>query len=156
MTDTAVTPAAWPAAPAGALGIGPAVGMAERALTRRLAGVLAETGTSALTWYALQRLSTFGTPPSVTAFRNDLRDELDLDEAAASALVDEIVAAGLVAEVDGAAEVAFTKAGAARRGQIRASIAARAGQLTESLEPGDIETTIRTLTAITARAREER
>jgi DNA-binding MarR family transcriptional regulator len=152
MTDTAVTPAP---APAAALGLGPAVGMAERALTRRLAGVLAETGTSVLTWYALQRLSTFETPPSTAAFRKDLRDELDLDEAAVAALVDELVAAGLVAEVDGA-EVAFTEAGAARRGQIRTSIAARAGRLTESLEPGDIETTIRTLTTITARAREER
>jgi hypothetical protein len=165
MTDTTATPApapaptaaptptAAPATPAAALNIGAAVGMAERALTRRLTSVLAETGTPTLTWYAFQRLSTFGTPPSPEAFRRDLCVELDLDEAATATLVDEIMAAGFARETGGGAQIVFTDTGEARRDRIRGALAPRAAELTASLDPRDVETTVRTLTAITARAR---
>jgi hypothetical protein len=48
MTNTTNDPAA---------GLPPALGTAERAMTRLLLDVLAETGTPELTWYAFQRLS---------------------------------------------------------------------------------------------------
>ena len=133
--------------------LGPPVGMAERALTRLLTGVLAETGTPALTWYACQRLGTFQAAPSPADFRRDLRDDLDLDEAAAAALLDEIVAAGLMETADDGTGVVFTGAGAALRDEIRASLAVVLSELTGSLDPGDVATTIRTLATVTERAR---
>jgi DNA-binding MarR family transcriptional regulator len=133
--------------------LGPPVGMAERALTRLLTGVLAETATPTLTWYAFQRLGTFQAAPSPGDFRRDLRDELDLDDAAATALLDEIVAAGLMEAAGDGTRVVLTALGAARRDQIRASLAVVLGELTGPLDPGDVATTIRTLTTVTERAR---
>jgi len=137
----------------GAPSLGPAVGMAERALTRILARVLAETGTPTLTWYAFQRLAVFGSAPSPADFRRDLRDELDLDDSAAAALLDELVAGGLMQTQDGGTRVTLTDAGQALRDRIRAATAATAGELTASLDPGDVATTVRTLAAVTAQAR---
>src|SRR5216683_1633412 len=96
-------------------GLGPALGMAERTLTRGLLSVLAETGTPTETWYAFQRLSVFGAAPTAAAFRADLSDSLDLDGPAAAALLDGIVAAGVMHEVSdpagGDARIALTAAG---------------------------------------------
>jgi DNA-binding MarR family transcriptional regulator len=137
--------------------LGPALGMAERTLTRGLLSVLAETGTPAETWYAFQRLSVAGTAPTVAAFLADLSGSLDLDGPAAAALLDGIVAAGLMHEVSdpagGGARIAFTPAGDDLQRRIRASLAVGTGELLAPFDPADIETTIRTLTALTERAR---
>jgi hypothetical protein len=133
--------------------LGPPVGMAERALTRLLTGVLAETGTPTRTWYAIQRLGTFQAAPGPEEFRRDLRDGLDLDAAAAAALLAEIVAAGLMEVAADGMQVVLTSAGAALRDRIRASLAVVLGELTGPLDPGDVVTTIRTLTTVTERAR---
>lgn len=61
--------------------------------------MLAETSTPILTWYAFQRLSVFDPAPTADAFCRDLSDTMDLDGSAAAALLDEIVAAGLMHEV---------------------------------------------------------
>jgi DNA-binding MarR family transcriptional regulator len=137
--------------------LGPALGMAERTLRRGLVSVLAETGTPVLTWYAFQRLSVFDLAPTAAAFRRDLRETMDLDGAAAAGLLDEIVAAGLMHEVSdpagGEARIARTAAGEERERRIRTSLAAGTGELIAPFDPRDIETTIRTLTALTERAR---
>jgi hypothetical protein len=152
--------------------LGPALGLAERTLRRGLVSVLAETGTPIQTWYAFQRLSTFASAPAADAFRRDLGESLDLDAAAAAALLDEITAAGLMHEVsdpaggdpagggpasggpaDGDPRIALTAAGDDLQGRIRASLAAGTGELIAPLDPRDVETTIRTLTALTERAR---
>src|SRR5579859_7424746 len=114
-------------------GLGPALGLAERTLTRGLVRVLAETGTPTDTWYAFQRLSVFGSAPTVEAFRADLSDSMDLDGPAAAALLDEIVAAGLMHEVSdpasGDARITLTAAGEDLEGRIRVSLAAGTGEL---------------------------
>lgn len=159
--------------------LGPALGMAERTLRRRLVSVLAETGTPVQTWYAFQRLSVFESAPTAAAFRRDLSETLDLDAPAAAALLDEITAAGLMHEasdpagglmleasdpagggareasdpVGGDARIAFTTAGDELQRRIRASLAAGTGELLAPFDPRDVETTIRTLTALTERAR---
>jgi DNA-binding MarR family transcriptional regulator len=81
---------------------------------------------------------------------------MDLDGTAAAALLAEIVAAGLMHEVSdpaGGARIALTAAGGALQGRIRAALAVGTGELIAPFDPRDIETTIRTLTALTERAR---
>jgi len=166
MNDSAAGPAGGtassgaasaPGAP-GAAGLPPALGTAERAMTRLLLDVLAGTGTPELTWYAFQRLSVLQPAPTPDAFRRDLGDELGLDEASAAALLDEIAAAGLMHEVsdpdNGEARIALTTAGESVRARIRRSVAALVAELVESFDPKDIEITTRTLTGLTERARE--
>jgi len=67
------------------------------------------------------------------------------------------MAAGLMHEVSdpagGDARVALTTAGEDLQGRIRASLAAGTGELVAPFDPQDIQTTIRTLTALTERAR---
>ena len=160
MTNTTNDAAAVPAAGAprgAAAGLPPALGTAERAMTRLLLDVLTQTGTPELTWYAFQRLSVLQPAPTPDAFRRDLGDELELDGAAAAALLDEIVAAGLMHEVGGPdgdeARIALTAAGQRARARIRGSVAALIAELVESFDPRDIEITTRTLTGLTERAR---
>jgi DNA-binding MarR family transcriptional regulator len=152
-------PGAAPAGPAGggASGLPPALGTAERALTRLLLDVLAETGTTEQTWYAFQRLSVFESAPTRDAFCRDLRDELELDDPSAAALLDEIVAEGLMREVSdpagGDARISLTAAGESRRARIRGSVGALVTELVASFDPQDIEITTRTLAGLTRRAR---
>jgi DNA-binding MarR family transcriptional regulator len=148
-----------PGAPGGgAAGLPPALGTAERAMTRLLLDVLAETGTPELTWYAFQRLSVLQPAPTPDAFRRDLGHELELDDASAAALLDEIVAAGLMHEVSdpgtGEVRIALTAEGESVRARIRRSVAALLAELTESVDPKDLEVTTRTLAGLTERARE--
>jgi DNA-binding MarR family transcriptional regulator len=138
--------------------LGPALGLAERTLRRGLLSVLAETGTPVQTWYAFQRLSVFAAAPTAAAFRRDLSETLDLDGPAAAALLAEITAAGLMHEVSdpagGDPRIACTAAGDDLQRRIRASLAAGTSELLAPFDPADVATTIRTLTALTERARE--
>jgi DNA-binding MarR family transcriptional regulator len=146
-----------PGAP-GAAGLPPALGTAERSMTRLLLDVLADTGTPELTWYAFQRLSVLRPAPTPDAFRRDLGHELELDDASAAALLDEIMAAGLMHELSGpdggGARMALTAAGEDLRARIRRSVAGLVAELVEPIDPKDIEITTRTLTRLTERARE--
>jgi hypothetical protein len=54
---------------------------------------------------------------------------------------------------DGDPRIALTAAGDDLQGRIRASLAAGTGELIAPFDPRDVETTIRTLTALTERAR---
>src|SRR5215472_1123341 len=136
MNDSAAGPAGGtassgaasaPGAP-GAAGLPPALGTAERAMTRLLLDVLAGTGTPELTWYAFQRLSVLQPAPTPDAFRRDLGHELELDDASATTLLDEIVAAGLMHEPGdpdgGTARVTLTATGENVRARIRRSVTA--------------------------------
>ena len=156
-TNDAAVSRAGSAAPSGAAGLPPALGTAERAMTRLLLDVLAQAGTPELTWYAFQRLSVLQPAPTPDAFRRDLGDELELDGAAAATLLGEIVAAGLMHEASGPdgsdARIALTAAGQSARARIRGSVAALITELVESFDPEDIEITTRTLTGLTERAR---
>jgi DNA-binding MarR family transcriptional regulator len=127
-------------------------------MTRLLLDVLTETGTPELTWYAFQRLSVLQPAPTPDAFRRDLGNELELDDASAAALLDQIMTAGLMHEVSDPegdeARIALTAAGENVRTRIRRSVAALLAALVEPFDPKDIEVTTRTLTGLTERARE--
>jgi DNA-binding MarR family transcriptional regulator len=139
------------------LALGSALGLAERALTRLLLDVLAETGTPEQTWYAFRRLAVFESAPAPDAFRRDLREALDMNGPSAAALLDEILAAGLMREASdpagGDTRIELTVAGQALLGRIQGSVAALVGGLVASFDPADIQTTIRTLTSLTEGAR---
>ncbi len=161
--------------PAPAVPVGQAVGQTEAALTRLLNIDLAERGVSRQAYLALQRLNSLGGHATREAYERDLREWLDLDAAAASRLAAEVISAGLVATdrptdgpsggpsggpSDGPSD---GRAGGAVRltaqGQaLRADILGAGRQLTDpilaAIDPGDLQTTIRTLEEITRRASE--
>jgi DNA-binding MarR family transcriptional regulator len=138
--------------------IGQAVGLAEAALTRLLAGVLAETGTSRETYLAFQRLRFLGGAAAMDAYVGDLSDALSLDGPAAAALAGSLQTAGLIHEFErdasGGPVVELTAAGAALLDRILGSVARVTAELTAPFDAADIETTIRTLQAVTERARQ--
>jgi DNA-binding MarR family transcriptional regulator len=139
--------------------IGQAVGIAETELTRLLAGVLAETGTPRETYLALQRLSFLGGAPATEAFVLDLSDALALDKPAAAALADSLRTAGLIHDLERDAAggvVELTAAGAALQDRLRRSAGRLGAELVAPFDASDIETTIRTLQAVTERARQMR
>jgi DNA-binding MarR family transcriptional regulator len=140
--------------------IGQAVGIAEAALTRLLTGVLAETGTSRETYLAFQRLSLLGGAAAMDAYVRDLGDALALDEPSATSLAGSLQTAGLIHEIERDARsgrvVDLTDAGTALLGRIRQSVARLTAELVVPFDAADIETTIRTLQAITERAQQMR
>ena len=140
--------------------IGQAVGQAEASLTKLLAGVLAESGTSHEAYLGLQRLTTLGGQASRDAYERDLIDWLRLDGPGARRLADALVSAGLVAvEPNGAAGpadggiVRLTSQGVALRAAILGASAKITEPMLATIDRDDLETTVRTLNEITRRAR---
>ena len=151
MTETQTTPPP--------VTIGQAVGIAETELTRLLAGVLAETGTPRETYLAMQRLSFLGGAPTTEAFVLDLSDALALEKHSAAALADSLRAAGLIHDLERDATggvVELTAAGVALQDRLRRSVGRLAAELVAPFDASDVDTTIRTLQAVTERARELR
>jgi DNA-binding MarR family transcriptional regulator len=137
--------------------IGQAVGQAEASLTRLLAGVLAESGTSHQTYLALQRLTNLGGRATRDAYERDLIDWLELDGPGARRLASELVSAGLVAVepngADGPGIVRLTSQGVALRAGILGASAKITEPMLATIDRDDLETTVRTLNEITRRAR---
>jgi DNA-binding MarR family transcriptional regulator len=149
--------------PAPAVPVGQAVGQAEAALTRLLNIDLAERGVSRQFYLALQRLNSLGGHTSREAYERDLREWLDLDSAAAARLAAEVISAGLVAAdgpSDGRASatvggtVQLTAQGQALRVDILGAGRQLTGPILAAIDPGDLQTTIRTLEEITRRVSE--
>ncbi len=131
--------------------IGQAVGQAEAVLTKLLARVLAETGTSRQDYLAMQRLTALGGSASREDYLTDLGNWLEIDLWAAGELADSLSESGLLEQDAGS--VRFGAAGEALRGQIARSIGAVTRSLVAPIDPADVETTIRTLSQLTTRAR---
>jgi len=131
--------------------IGQAVGQAEAVLSRLLARVLTETGTSRQDYLALQRLTALGGAASREDYLADLSGWLDIDLWAAGELADSLSASGLLEQDRGT--VKFGAAGAALRDRIVGSAGAVTRSLVAPVDPADLEATIRTLSEITSRAR---
>jgi DNA-binding MarR family transcriptional regulator len=140
--------------------IGQAVGIAETELTKLLAGVLAETGTSRETYLAMQRLAFLGGAPALEAFVLDLTEALAIDKPSAVALAESLQTAEIIHDLERDAVrgrvVELTAAGVALQDRLRRSVARVSAELTAPFDAADIETTIRTLQAITDRARQLR
>jgi DNA-binding MarR family transcriptional regulator len=129
--------------------IGQAVGQAEAVLTRLLARVLAETGTSRQDYLAMQRLTALGGVASREAYITDLSGWLQIDLWSASELADSLVQAGLLEASGGM--VRFAPSGTQLRDRILSSASAVTRTMIAPINPADLATTIQTLEEVTAR-----
>jgi DNA-binding MarR family transcriptional regulator len=131
---------------------GQALAFAERTLTATLRDHLAKRGVRPETWYALQLIATRG--PALV--RDELSAVLEgsptLDADSVRALLAKLEADGLIR---GDACVDLTAEGQALHRSLREYIAGPTARLLGQFDVRDIETTVRTLQAITKRAADE-
>jgi hypothetical protein len=131
---------------------GQALAFAERTMTATLTEHLAERDTKPETWYALQLIATRGPGLSRDALSRDLEGSPRLDADSTRDLLARLEADGLIR---GDARVDLTDDGAALHRSLREYIAAPTARLLGQFDVSDIETTVRTLQAITQRAAQQ-
>lgn len=131
---------------------GTALAFAERALTATLREHLAQRDTKPETWYALRLIATRGPALSRQALSQDLAGSPTLDADSTRDLLARLEADGLIR---GGANVDLTAEGEARYSSLREYIAGPTVRLLSQFDIHDIETTVRTIKAITKRATEE-
>ena len=131
---------------------GQTLAFAERALTAVLRQHLAERQTTPETWYALQLIATRGPGLDREALSQDLEGSPTLNADSTRDLLARLETDGLIR---GDAEVDLTPEGEAVHRSLRESIAGPRNQLLSQFDVDDIETTVRTLQAITERATEQ-
>jgi len=132
---------------------GQTLAFAERALTAVLRQHLAERDTAPETWYVFQLVSSRGPDFSREAMISDLAGSRNLDAASAAELLVRLEAEGLVR---GDTHVEMTAQGEELYRGLREHVLAGAARLLGQFDIRDIETTVRTMRAITERAAEER
>jgi hypothetical protein len=131
---------------------GRTLAFAERTLTATLRQHLAERGTEPETWYALQLIATRGPGLDRDALSADLEGSRTLNADSTRELLTRLEAEGLIR---GDAKVDLTAEGETLHRSLRDYIAGPTVRLLSQFDVDDVETTIRTLQAITARAQEE-
>jgi hypothetical protein len=128
---------------------GQALAFAERTLTTVLRDHLAERDTEPETWYALQLIATRGPGLARDELSSVLEGSPNLDADSTRALLARLQADGLI---DGDAHVDLTSEGAALHRSLREYVLGPTTELLSQFELDDIETTVRTLRAVTERA----
>jgi DNA-binding MarR family transcriptional regulator len=131
---------------------GQTLAFAERALTATLRQHLAERGTTPETWYALQLIATRGPGLAREALTEDLEGSRTLTADSTRELLARLEREGLIR---GDAELDLTAEGETLHRSLREYIAGPTVRLLSQFDADDIETTVRTLQAITARAAED-
>jgi DNA-binding MarR family transcriptional regulator len=131
---------------------GQTLAFAERALTAVLREHLAERDTAPETWYVFQLVSSRGPDFSREALVSDLAGSRRLDATSATELLARLEAEGLVR---GDTHVEMTAKGEELYGSLREHVLAGTARLLGQFDIRDIETTVRTMRAITQRAAEE-
>jgi DNA-binding MarR family transcriptional regulator len=131
---------------------GQALAFAERTLTATLRLHLAERGTTPETWYALQLIATRGPAVARNALTTDLEGSRTLDADSTLELLARLEDEGLIR---GDAELELTADGQAVHASLREYVARPTTRLLSQFDVHDIETTVRTLQAITERAAAE-
>jgi DNA-binding MarR family transcriptional regulator len=131
---------------------GQALAFAEQTLTVALREHLAQRGTRPETWYALQLIATRGPGLSRQALSQQLERSRNLNAGSTRALLARLEAEGLIR---GGAHVDLTAQGEALHRSLREYVAGPAARLLSQFDLHDIETTVRTLQAITKRAAED-
>ena len=127
---------------------GQALGLAERTLSTILRQQLAQRNTVPEAWYTLRLLATRGPAyPRTDLIR--LLERPGFDAAAAHSLLAQLEADGLIR---GDAALDLTPAGETQYQTLREYISGPSTQLLSQFDVDDIETTVRTLQAITAKA----
>lgn len=128
---------------------GQALAFAERTLTTVLREHLATRGTEPETWYALQLIATRGPGLAREELSSVLEGSPNLDADSTRALLESLRGDGLI---DGDAHVDLTPEGTALHRSLKEYISGPTTALLSQFELGDVETTVRTLQAITERA----
>ncbi len=131
---------------------GQALAFAERTLTAILREHLAQRDTKPETWYALQLIATRGPGLSRQELSRDLEGSPNLNANSTRELLARLQADGLIR---GDADVDLTAEGQALHRSLREYIAGPTTRLLSQFDIHDIETTVRTLQAITKRAADE-
>ena len=131
---------------------GQTLAFAERTLTAVLRQHIAERQTTPETWYALQLIATRGPGLAREALSHDLEGSRTLNADSTRELLARLQAEGLIR---GDAELDLTAEGEALHRSLREHIAGPRDRLLGQFDVDDVETTIRTLQAITARAEQE-
>jgi hypothetical protein len=125
---------------------------AERTLTATLRQHLAKRGTAPETWYALQLIATGGPGIARQELSKELEGSRTLNPDPVRELLARLEAEGLIR---GNSELGLTAEGEARYHSLREYIAGPTARLLSQFPASDIETTVRTLQAITERAAQE-
>jgi DNA-binding MarR family transcriptional regulator len=133
------------------IAFGPTLAFAERTLTAVLRQHLAERQTTPETWYALQLIAMRGPRLAREALSRDLEGSQNLDADSTRELLARLEAEGLIR---GDAELDLTAEGEALFRSLREYVTGPTAQLLSQFDPHDIDTTVRTLQAITERAAE--
>jgi DNA-binding MarR family transcriptional regulator len=131
---------------------GQTLAFAEQTLTVALREHLAQRGTKPETWYALQLIATRGPALSRQALSQQLERSRNLNADSTRELLARLEAEGLIR---GGANVDLTAQGEALHRSLREYVAGPAARLLSQFDIHDIETTVRTLQAITQRATED-
>jgi hypothetical protein len=130
---------------------GQTLAFAERTLTAVLRRHLAERQTTPETWYALQLVAIRGPRLAREALTQDLEGSRSLNADSTRELLARLEAEGLL---HGDAEIDLTAEGEALHRSLREYIAGPTADLLGQFDPADIETTMRTVQAITRKAEE--
>jgi hypothetical protein len=130
---------------------GQALAFAERTLTEILHEHLAQRDTQPETWYALRLVATRGPGAPRDALRRDLERSRNVNEDPGELLA-RLEADGLIT---GGTAVDLTADGQALFESLRDYVLEPTIALLSQFDLGDIETTVRTLQAITTRAAQE-
>jgi DNA-binding MarR family transcriptional regulator len=125
---------------------GQTLAFAERALTATLREHLAQRDTRPETWYALRLIASRGPGLSRQELSQDLAGSPTLDADSTRELLARLEAQGLIR---GDTHIDLTAGGQARYDSLREYIAGPTTRLLGQLDIHDIETTVRTLQAVT-------
>jgi DNA-binding MarR family transcriptional regulator len=128
---------------------GQVLAFAERTLSASLRRQLAERETAPETWYALKLVGAGRPTVSRQSLTSDLEGSRTLNPQTVRELLVDLQARGLIR---GDADVELTAEGDALYRSLAAHLAGPTSELLGQFDPDDIETTIRTLRAITVAA----
>ena len=131
---------------------GQTLAFAEQTLTATLRRHLAERKTEPETWYALQLIARRGPGLAREALSAELEGSRTLNADSTRELLARLEADGLIR---GDANVDLTVDGETLHRSLREYISGPTVRLLSQFDVDDVETTVRTLQAITARAKEE-
>jgi DNA-binding MarR family transcriptional regulator len=131
---------------------GRTLAFAERALTGVLRQHLAEREITPETWYALQLIATGGPGLARPALSADLEGSRTLNADSTRELLTRLETEGWIR---GEAELDLTTEGEALYRSLREYVTTGATELLSQFDSEDIDTTVRTLLAITERAKQE-
>jgi hypothetical protein len=131
---------------------GQALAFAERTLTAVLREHLSHRGTTPETWYALKLVASSGPGLDRDALSKDLEGSPNLDADSTTELLGRLATEGLIT---GDTRIDLTDKGKAAFEDLRAYIAGPTIRLLSRFDLRDVETTVRTVQAITRAAADE-